>query len=137
MCIVQMLLGNIGVPGGGINALRGHSNIQGLTDLGLLSELMPGYMDLPTDRDRDIDGYMARHQFKPLRPGQTSYWQNYSKFFVSFMKAMYGKAAMRNPTTSPASRPADARAGSRRATARSTTTSPTAAAASAPSGRTR
>ena len=93
MCIVQTLLGNIGMPGGGLNALRGHSNIQGLTDIGLLSELMPGYMDLPADRDKDLQTYMARHQFKPLRPGQTSYWQNYNKFFVSFMKAFYGPVA--------------------------------------------
>ena len=96
MCIVQTLLGNIGVPGGGINALRGHSNIQGLTDMGLMSELMPGYMDLPVDQDRDIGAYMSRHQFKPLRPGQTSYWQNYNKFFVSFLKAMYGRAATKD-----------------------------------------
>jgi formate dehydrogenase major subunit len=93
MCIVQSLLGNIGMPGGGINALRGHSNIQGLTDIGLLSELMPGYMDLPMESDKDLKSYMSRHQFKPLRPGQTSYWQNYSKFFVSFQKAMFGDAA--------------------------------------------
>ena len=93
MCIVQTLLGNIGMPGGGMNALRGHSNIQGLTDIGLLSELMPGYMDLPSDQDKDLPTYMARHQFKPLRPGQTSYWQNYNKFFVSFMKSFYGSAA--------------------------------------------
>ena len=84
------------MPGGGINALRGHSNIQGLTDIGLMSELLPGYMDLPVDKDRDIATYMSRHQFKPLRPGQTSYWQNYNKFFVSFMKAMYGKAATKD-----------------------------------------
>ncbi len=93
MCLVQTLLGNIGMPGGGINALRGHSNIQGLTDLGLMSELLPGYMDLPMQADKDLDAYMARHQFKTLRPGQTNYWQNYKKFFVSFMKAMYGPAA--------------------------------------------
>ncbi|MBV9116684.1 MAG: formate dehydrogenase-N subunit alpha, partial [Acetobacteraceae bacterium] len=93
MCLVQMLLGNIGMPGGGINALRGHSNIQGLTDLGLMSELLPGYMDLPMQADKDLGAYMGRHQFKTLRPGQTNYWQNYKKFFVSFMKAMYGPAA--------------------------------------------
>ena len=46
MAMVQLLLGNIGVAGGGMNALRGHSNIQGLTDLGLLSNPMPGYLDL-------------------------------------------------------------------------------------------
>ncbi len=93
MCVIQTLLGNIGMPGGGVNALRGHSNIQGLTDVGLMSELMPGYMDLPLDGDKDFGGYLGRHRFKPLRPGQTSYWQNYKKFLVSFLKAMYGKAA--------------------------------------------
>ena len=43
--MIQLLLGNIGVAGGGMNALRGHSNIQGLTDVGLLSNLMPGLPD--------------------------------------------------------------------------------------------
>jgi len=93
MTIVQMLLGNIGMLGGGMNALRGHSNIQGLTDIGLMSNLIPGYMNLPTDKEPDFATYMKPRQFKPLRPGQTSYWQNYSKFFVSFLKAMYGNAA--------------------------------------------
>ncbi|MBV9653626.1 MAG: formate dehydrogenase-N subunit alpha [Acetobacteraceae bacterium] len=93
MTIVQQLLGNIGMLGGGLNALRGHSNIQGLTDIGLMSNLLPGYMNLPTDKEPDLATYMKTRQFKPLRPGQTSYWQNYSKFFVSFMKAMYGRAA--------------------------------------------
>ena len=49
MAMVQLLLGNIGVAGGGMNALRGHSNIQGLTDVGLLSNQMPGYLNLPRD----------------------------------------------------------------------------------------
>ena len=93
MTIVQMLLGNIGMLGGGMNALRGHSNIQGLTDLGLTSNLLPGYMNLPTEKEPDLAAYMSTKKFKPLRPGQTSYWQNYSKFFVSFQKAMFGKAA--------------------------------------------
>src|SRR5689334_17113681 len=93
MTIVQMLLGNIGLLGGGMNALRGHSNIQGLTDLGLMSNLIPGYMNLPTDKEPDFTTYIKPRQFKPLRPGQMSYWQNYSKFFVSFEKAMFGDAA--------------------------------------------
>jgi len=93
MTIVQMLLGNIGMLGGGMNALRGHSNIQGLTDLGLMSNLMPGYMNLPTEHEPDFATYMKTRHFRPLRPNQTSYWQNYSKFFVSFQKAMYGKSA--------------------------------------------
>ena len=93
MAMVQLLLGNIGVAGGGMNALRGHSNIQGLTDVGLLSNAMPGYMTLPRDGDETFDDYMKTRLFKPLRPGQVSYWQNYRKFFVSFQKAIYGNAA--------------------------------------------
>ncbi len=93
MAMVQLLLGNIGVAGGGMNALRGHSNIQGLTDIGLLSNAMPGYLTLPRDGDVAFDDYMKTRLYKPLRPGQVSYWQNYRKFFVSFQKAIYGKAA--------------------------------------------
>jgi formate dehydrogenase major subunit len=93
MAMVQLLLGNIGVAGGGMNALRGHSNIQGLTDVGLLSNEMPGYLSLPTDSEGTFDDYMKTRQFKPLRPGQISYWQNYRKFIVSFQKAIYGDAA--------------------------------------------
>jgi len=91
--MVQLLLGNIGVPGGGMNALRGHSNIQGLTDLGLMSDLLPGYMSLPKEAEQDYDKYIATRALKPLRPNQLSYWQNYQKFFVSFMKAWWGDAA--------------------------------------------
>src|SRR6202163_4170259 len=93
MAMVQLLLGNIGVAGGGMNALRGHSNIQGLTDLGLLSNLLPGYLNIPKDGETTFADYMKTRQFKPLRPGQTSYWQNYRKFFVSFQKAIYGDKA--------------------------------------------
>ncbi len=93
MAMLQLLLGNIGVRGGGMNALRGHSNIQGLTDLGLMSNLIPGYLTLATEKEPDFASYMSRRGFKPLRPGQMSYWQNYKKFFVSFQKAMFGKAA--------------------------------------------
>jgi formate dehydrogenase-N alpha subunit len=94
--MVQLLLGNIGVSGGGMNALRGHSNIQGLTDLGLLSNLLPGYMTLPRDGEQDYKTYIDKRAFKPLRPGQMSYWQNYNKFFVSNMKAWFGDAATKS-----------------------------------------
>jgi formate dehydrogenase major subunit len=93
MAMVQLLLGNIGVAGGGMNALRGHSNIQGLTDVGLLSELMPGYLAMPHDAHVTFEEYSKAHANKPLRPNQTSYWQNYRKFFVSFQKSIYGDAA--------------------------------------------
>lgn len=91
--MMQLLLGNIGVAGGGMNALRGHSNIQGLTDLGLMSNLLPGYLTLPTEKEQDYDQYIAARAFKPLRPNQLSYWQNYGKFHVSLMKAWWGDAA--------------------------------------------
>jgi len=93
MAMLQLILGNIGVPGGGMNALRGHSNIQGLTDIGLMSNLIPGYLNIPTEKEPDWETYMKSRQFKPLLPGQTSYWQNYSKFMVSFQKSMWGDAA--------------------------------------------
>ena len=91
--MVQLLLGNIGVAGGGMNALRGHSNIQGLTDLGLLSTSLPGYLSLPSQAEQDYQKYIDTRTQKPLRPGQMSYWQNYPKFHVSLMKAWYGPAA--------------------------------------------
>jgi formate dehydrogenase major subunit len=93
--MVQLLLGNIGIAGGGVNALRGHSNIQGLTDLGLLSEMLPGYMSLPKEQDQDYESYIQRHSLKPLRPNQLSFYQNYRAFFVSMMKSWWGDAATR------------------------------------------
>jgi formate dehydrogenase major subunit len=92
---LQLLLGNMGMPGGGVNALRGHSNIQGLTDLGVMSHLLPGYLTLPTEATPDLKTYLEKSTPKLLRPGQMNYWQNYPKFFVSFLKASYGSAATR------------------------------------------
>lgn len=91
--MLQLLLGNIGVAGGGMNALRGHSNIQGLTDLGLMSNLLPGYLTLPSDAEQDFDGYIKARASQPLRANQLSYWQHYRKFHVSLMKAWWGEAA--------------------------------------------
>jgi formate dehydrogenase major subunit len=94
--MVQLLLGNVGMAGGGVNALRGHSNIQGLTDLGLLSNLLPGYLTLPSENETAYQGYIGVRAVKPLRPGQMSYWQNYAKFHVSLMKAWFGAAATKD-----------------------------------------
>jgi formate dehydrogenase major subunit len=77
MAMIQLLLGNMGMPGGGVNALRGHSNVQGITDLALLSTSTPGYLVLPTERETTYADYMKSRAFKPIRPGQTSFWQNY------------------------------------------------------------
>lgn len=91
--MVQLLLGNIGIAGGGMNALRGHSNIQGLTDIGLMSDLLPGYLTLPRQEEQDYQAYLAKRTQKPLRANQMSYWQNYPKFHVSLMKSWWGDAA--------------------------------------------
>lgn len=91
--LVQLLLGNIGIPGGGMNALRGHSNIQGLTDLGLLSDSLPGYLTLAGDTEQDLRSYLKKRTPETLRPNQMNYWQNYPKFFVSLQKAWWGEAA--------------------------------------------
>lgn len=93
MAIVQLLLGNIGMAGGGVNALRGHSNIQGLTDLGLLSQSLPGYLTLPSEDQTTIESYLAANTPKALLPGQVNYWGNYPKFFVSMMKTFFGDHA--------------------------------------------
>lgn len=94
--MVQLLLGNIGIAGGGMNALRGHSNIQGLTDLGLMSNLLTGYMTLPFEAEQDYDDYIKKRASQPMRPNQLSYWQHYGAFFVSFMKSWWGDAATKD-----------------------------------------
>jgi formate dehydrogenase major subunit len=93
MAMVQLLLGNVGMPGGGVNALRGHANVQGITDMNLVTTNMPGYLNLPNDQHQDFAAYMELKSLKPIRPGQVSWWQNYPKYHVSLMKAWYGDAA--------------------------------------------
>ena len=95
MAMIQLLLGNMGRPGGGVNALRGHANVQGITDMCAYSEVLSGYLGAPTDADADYHAYLARLSPKPLRPNQMSYWQNFPKFHVSLMKSYYGPAATR------------------------------------------
>lgn len=91
--MVQLLLGNVGMPGGGVNALRGHSNIQGLTDVGLLSNLLPGYLNLPSVNLQSYADYMKTRIKPPLLQGEVSYWKFYERFFVSLMKDWYGDVA--------------------------------------------
>ena len=91
--MLQLLLGNIGMAGGGMNALRGHSNIQGLTDLGLMSNLLPGYMTIPFDREQKREDYLKVRTPKALRPNQMNFPQNFPKWHTSLMKSWYGNAA--------------------------------------------
>jgi formate dehydrogenase major subunit len=87
--ILQMLLGNIGRPGGGILALRGHASIQGSTDVPTLYDILPGYLPMPFfEADaNDLKSYIKKH--KP----STGLWANFDAYFISLMKAYYGDAA--------------------------------------------
>src|SRR5229473_4825730 len=94
--MLQLLLGNVGRPGGGVNALRGHSNIQGATDMAGNTEILPGYLKVPTPADTDFNAYITRITPKASKPKEWdsfNYWSNTPKFAVSFLKAMYGSAA--------------------------------------------
>jgi len=94
--ILQLLMGNVGRAGGGVNALRGHSNIQGATDMAGVFDSLPGYLKMPTPADTDLKTYLARVTPKPAKPGpweSFNYWSNMPRFTVSFLKAMYGDAA--------------------------------------------
>lgn len=93
MAMIQLLLGNMGRPGGGVNALRGHANVQGITDMCAYSEVMSGYLSAPTEADVDRETYLKVRTGKPLRPGQMAFTQNFPKWHTSLMKAYYGNAA--------------------------------------------
>ncbi len=90
--MLQLLLGNVGRPGGGINALRGHSNIQGATDTAGVFDILPGYLKTPAAPLQSLKEYLDANTPKALGPSM-NYWQNYPKFMVSVLKACYGKAA--------------------------------------------
>ncbi len=91
--MLQLLLGNIGMPGGGLNALRGHSNIQGGTDCGMAYHNLPGYIAIPKADHPTLKDFLEKVTPKPLRPNSMNFWANTDRFFVSQMKAYYGKAA--------------------------------------------
>ena len=87
--IIQLLLGNVGRPGGGIMAMRGHSTIQGSTDIPTLYDLLPGYLPQPS-ADNDHQTLDAYCNFETM---PTGYWANTPKFLVSLLKAYWGDAA--------------------------------------------
>jgi formate dehydrogenase major subunit len=94
--MLQLLLGNIGRAGGGINALRGHSNIQGATDMGGVFDIWPGYLKAPNPTDTDLATYLKRitpTSSKPQPWDSFNYWSNTPKFVVSQMKSFFGDAA--------------------------------------------
>jgi formate dehydrogenase major subunit len=94
--MIQLLLGNVGRAGGGVNALRGHSNIQGATDMAGIFDILPGYLKMPNPDDTDLATFLKRTTPTPSKPGvwdSFNYWSNTPKFTVSLLKAFYGDAA--------------------------------------------
>ncbi|MCW2708691.1 MAG: molybdopterin-dependent oxidoreductase [Frankiales bacterium] len=88
--IIQLLLGNMGRPGGGILALRGHASIQGSTDIPTLFNLLPGYLPMPKAADHEtFDDYLAGIR----DPHQKGFWGNADAYIISLMRAWYGEAA--------------------------------------------
>jgi formate dehydrogenase major subunit len=93
MAIIQLLLGNMGIAGGGINALRGESNVQGSTDQGLLFHLLPGYNATPSASIKDLNAYIEKFTPKTKDPKSVNWLSNRAKYITSYLKAIYGKAA--------------------------------------------
>jgi formate dehydrogenase major subunit len=94
--MVQLLLGNVGRAGGGVNALRGHSNIQGATDMAGVFDTLPGYLKMPNPSDVDLATFLKRITPTASKPGawdSFNYYSNTPKFAVSLLKAFYGDAA--------------------------------------------
>jgi formate dehydrogenase major subunit len=87
--ILQLLLGNMGRPGGGIMALRGHASIQGSTDIPTLFDTLPGYLSMPKfgEQSKSLGTYLAQNT------PRTGWWRNFDKYIVSLLKAYYGDAA--------------------------------------------
>jgi len=92
--LLQLLLGNVGRPGGGVNAERGHANIQGNTDNAISWEIFPGYLAVPKPEMATMADYMSKVPSKPTSPGAINFFgNNYRKFMVSQLKTWYGDAA--------------------------------------------
>jgi formate dehydrogenase major subunit len=86
--ILQLLLGNIGRPGGGIMALRGHASIQGSTDIPTLYNSLPGYLPMPLASE-----HQSLDQYVELDEGAAGFWGNIRDYAVSLLKAYFGDAA--------------------------------------------
>jgi formate dehydrogenase major subunit len=94
--MLQLLLGNVGRAGGGVNALRGHSNIQGATDMAGIFDNLPGYLKVPTPADTSFEAWMKRITPTPSKPApwdSFNYWGNTPKFATSYLKALFGDVA--------------------------------------------
>jgi len=92
--LLQLLLGNIGRPGGGMNAERGHANIQGNTDHAISWESLPGYLRIPAPGQKNLTDYVTQSAPAKADANAWNYFgTNYRKFMVSLLKAWFGDAA--------------------------------------------
>ena len=94
--IIQLLLGNMGMAGGGINAMRGESNVQGSTDYGLLFHILPGYNPTPTATVVDLKTYIEKFTPKTKETRSVNWWSNRPKYITSYLKAIYGDKATKD-----------------------------------------
>src|SRR3954466_5699969 len=86
--IIQLLLGNIGRPGGGVLALRGHANIQGSTDIPTLYDILPGYIPMPHPQSgKDLSHFVENNG------PSTGAWGSLDTYMTSLLKAWFGDAA--------------------------------------------
>jgi formate dehydrogenase-N alpha subunit len=91
--MLQLLLGNVGVAGGGINALRGESNVQGSTDHAILFHILPGYLKTPRVENQTLSEYLEAWTPKWNDPKSANWWQHTPKYTVSLLKAFWGDHA--------------------------------------------
>jgi len=93
MCMIQLLLGNMGIPGGGVAAMRGESNVQGSTDYALLFHILPGYLATPKASRPTLAEYNEKETPATKEPNSLNWWKNKPKYMASFLRAMYGTNA--------------------------------------------
>jgi formate dehydrogenase major subunit len=93
MAMIQLMLGNMGVAGGGVNALRGESNVQGSTDHCLLWHIWPGYLKTPRASNVSLAAYNKKWTPASKDPLSANWWQNYPKYSVSLLKSFFGEKA--------------------------------------------
>ncbi len=91
--MLQLLMGNVGKAGGGINALRGESNVQGSTDMCLLFHILPGYLKTPQPKDRDLATYIKNYTPVSNDKKSANWWSNTNKYIVSLLKAWWNDHA--------------------------------------------
>jgi formate dehydrogenase major subunit len=94
--IVQLLLGNMGMAGGGVNALRGEGNVQGSTDHGLLYHILTGYLPAPVASMENLKDYITKLTPKTKETRSVNWWSNRGKYITSYLKAIYGDRAMKD-----------------------------------------